>query len=190
MLVGNSLFDYYLQEMEAEEERTRNERTVMKKVQGDDPNGLTLVGSSELDKTSTTASHGSTDDKNSTHSNDSKLKNAHFRTSRPESHKATSGGNKPGSTHEVKISRPASMPNFHWSESVHEDLDDDEARLMKVLRPPASSEGAEIIDASTSLRDKSASNMEDEHEGGSGSSTPERPEKSGKQRILMRTTAI
>lgn len=164
MLVGNSLFDYYLQE---------NERIVIKKDQDDDPEALTLVERSELDKASATASPGSTDEKASPHSTDSKLRHALFRTSRPVPPKSASDNKKTGSIHTVRMSSRASISDFRRSESAPEELDDDDTRLVNALRPPASSEGAEIIDASAFLRDKSDSNVGDENEVGSESSTGE-----------------
>lgn len=173
MLVGNPLFTHYLHDIKAEGERARKERIIMERGQGDDLDALTLVEDPELDKTSSIASNGSMDDKASTPSNDSKIKHARLRTSRPVPHKSISDGNKPGYTQRVKISSRASMPDFRRIESVHEELHDDDAVLAHTLRPPTSSDGVEIIDATAFLGDKSDTNAENEDEGGSDSSTGE-----------------
>lgn len=173
MLVGNSLFDYCLQGIEAEDERTRYEGITMKKDHDDDADASTIIGSPKLSKLSPTASHNSVDDKASMHSNDSKVTLTSLRSNRPAIYTSASDGNKPRSPANVKLSSSVSMPNFFKCESVYEEPNDDDVKLMNALRPPASSEDAEVISASAFMRDTSDSDAENEHDSVSGNGIKE-----------------
>ena len=179
MLVGNSLFDY-LQSDKTDKGDTNE--TVNPESDNADKDDKTLFGNSSLDRTSTSTSRTSNDAEDSAKSGDSITpRRTGSRTLRPPSTMSLSGsGFEPGSQnpatarsmHRLSIRGRASISDFRpsnsqkkSSHSIREDLEEDEEALIKALRPPVSSAGAEIIDAADFMQDQPAHNHMDGYEG-------------------------
>lgn len=191
MLVGNSLLDY-LQGDTTDEGATSE--TVNTNSDEDDEDEKTLLSGAMLERSSTSTSRTSNKGEDPAKSSDSiKPRRTGLRTSRPSLTTSPLGsGIEPGSpspviarsTHRVTIGGRASISDFRpsdsrkkSSQSIQEDLDEDDEALIDAIRPPASSAGAEIINTADFMQDQLAHNCVDEYEGENGGSIKEIREK-------------
>lgn len=185
MLVGNSLLDFLQGDTTDEGAISDTVNANTNEDDGDEKNKEDVK--TLLDRSSTSTSRTSKDDKDLARSNDTiKPRPTDFRTSRS-SPKTSPSRSRAGlgssnlvtvkstdrvisSSHTSKSNLLLSKSRKKGSQGIQEDLDKDDEALVNALRPPASSEGAEIIDAADFMPDQRGGN---EYEGESDGSIKE-----------------